>query len=132
MVHATEDPRTLAEAVLTLLGVAAQPEEDRMEGHFGNPITWVRYHLIGDDAAAALASIAARLKAPTKESLQRGLGERVDEHSALYLRFDKQRLVAGVLEEGTGDPVRVKVKPRGFLPRGGAEQFYARMLFGGI
>ena len=132
IVHATEDPQTLAKAVTTVLSVDAAPEEEQMEGHFGNAITRVRYHLTGEDAVAALGSIAARLPALTKDRLKRGLGELVDEHSALYLRFDKQRLVVGALEEGTDDPVRIRVKPRVFLLRGGAKDFYSKILFGGI
>jgi RNA binding exosome subunit len=131
IVHATEDAQTLAKAVSTLLSVDTTPEEEQMEGHFGNAITRVRYHLTGEEAAAALGSIVARLPTPTKDKLERGIGELMDEHSALYLRFDKQRLVAGTLEEGTGDPVRIKVKPRGFLLRGGAKEFYSKILFGG-
>jgi RNA binding exosome subunit len=130
IVHATEDPQTLAKAVKTLLSVDVVPEEERMEGHFGNAITRVRYHLTGEDAAAALGRIAAHLPAPTKDMLKRGIGELVDEHSALYLRFDKQRLVAGGLEEGTSDPVRIRVKPRVFLLRGSAKEFYSKILFG--
>jgi RNA binding exosome subunit len=132
IVHATEDPQTLAKAVSTMLSVDAVPEEERMEGHFGNVITRVKYHLTGDDAAAALGSIVAHLPAMTKGNLKRGIGELVDEHSTLYLRFDKQRLVVGTLERGTGDPVRVTVKPRVFLLRGGAKEFYSKILFGEI
>src|SRR5271157_67450 len=84
-VHATEDPETLANAVSSLLSVDARPEEERMEGHFGNPITWVRYNITGEDAAVALGRIATRLSALTKDRLERGIGELVDEHSALYL-----------------------------------------------
>jgi len=132
IVHATEDPQTLAKAVSTLLSVDAAPKVEQMEGHFGNAITRVRYHLMGKDAAAALGSIAAHLPALTEDRLKRGIGELVDEHSALYLRFDKQRLVVGALEEGTGDSVRIRVKPRVFLLRGGAEEFYSKILFGVI
>lgn len=131
IVHATEDPQTLAKAISTLLSVDAAPEEEHLEGHFGNAITRVRYHLTGEDAAAALGSIAAHLPELTKDRLKRGIGELVDEHSALYLRFDKQPLVVGTLEEGTGDPVRIRVKPRVFLLRGGAKEFYSKILLGG-
>jgi RNA binding exosome subunit len=131
IVHATEDPRTLAKAVSTLLSVDARPEEEEMKGHFGNAITRVWYRLTGEDAAAALGNIVANLPTLTKERLERSIGELVDEHFVLYLRFDKQRLVAGALEEGTGDPIRIKVKPRGFLLRGGAKEFYSKILFGG-
>ncbi len=131
IVHATEDPQTLSKAISTLLSADVVPEEERLEGHFGNAIARVRYHLAGEDAAAALGSIAAHLPALTKDTLKRDIGELVDERSALYLRFDKQRLVVGTLEQGTGDPVRIRVKPRAFLLRGGARELYSEILFGG-
>jgi RNA binding exosome subunit len=58
------------------------------------------------------------------------IASHVDEHSALFLRFDKQGLVAGSLRLGSADAVRVKVKPRGFIPKGGADAFYAGLLRG--
>jgi RNA binding exosome subunit len=131
ILHATEDPQTLTKAITSMLSVDAVPVEERLEGHFGNAITRVRYRFIGEDAAAALGSIAAHLPALTKDRLKGDIGELVDEHSALYLRFDKQSLVAGTLEEGTADPVRIRVKPRVFLLRGGAKEFYSKILFGG-
>ena len=53
----------------------------------------------------------------------------LDEHSSLFLRFDKQSLVKGRVALGSADVVRVKVKPRGFMMKGAATGFY-RKLFG--
>jgi len=130
-VHATEDPEIIAKAVLTLLSANAEPEEEKLEGHFGNTIIHVRYHLTGDDAALALSRVSVLLTTPTKERLKENIEELVDEHSALYLRLDKQCLIIGRLEEGRGDPIRIRVKPRGFLLRSGAKEFYSKSLFGG-
>lgn len=132
LVHATEDIAKLSEAVYAMLSVPSKPEEEKLEGHHGNPITRVRYHITGDEAALVLDRIAARLAGETKIVLRNDLEELLDEHSALYLRFDKQRLVQGALQEGTGDAVRVKVKLRGgHLARESAAEFYSRVLFGG-
>ncbi len=131
LLHATEDPKKLVAAVSALLAVEAEPEEDEMEGHFGNKITRVGYHLTGEDAGAAFSAIASRISAPLKKELKGRIAELIDEHSALFLRFDKQRLVSGSLEEGAGDPVKVKVKPRVFVLKGGAKEFYSQLLFGG-
>ena len=130
-VHATEDPVKLSAAVSSMLSVATSPDEERMEGHYGNPITRVRYHITGDAAAGVLEGIAARLGSDARSRMRRSLAELLDEHSDLYLRFDKQRLVEGSLEEGTGDAVRVKVKLRRYLVRGGVMEFYLRVLFSG-
>ncbi len=129
--HATEDPQKLGKAVSGLLSVNIPPETEEMEGHFGNKITGVRYRLTAGDASAAFSSIASKMQTSLKEELNRKIAELVDEHSVLFLRFDKQRLVSGSLEEGSGDSIRVKVKPRIFVLRGGASEFYSKMLFGG-
>jgi len=133
-VHATEDFMKLSEAVSAILSVTSTPVKERLEGHHGNPITRVRYHLTGNEAAMVLDRIATRLTGETKTTLRRNLEELLDEHSALYLRFDKQRLVQGSLQEGSGDAVRVKVKLRGggsYLARGNAAEFYSKVLFRG-
>lgn len=129
--HATEDPVTLTNAVSNLLSVDARPQEETMEGHFGNAITVVKYRLTGEDATLVLERIVNRLPVPTKIRLGRVIEDRVDEHYTLFLRFDKQHLVEGRLEEGTGDSIRIKVKPRGYLLREGAREFYSKVLFGG-
>jgi len=129
--HATEDSAKLSAAVSAMFSVTTQPNEERMEGHHGNPIILVRYHLTGDAAAGVLGRISAELGTETKQRMAKSLGGLLDEHSDLYLRFDKQRLVEGSLEEGTADPVRVRVKLRGYLVRGDIAEFYSRLLFGG-
>lgn len=131
LVHATEDSDKLMAAVSAALSIATPPDEERMEGHHGNPITRVRYHLTGDAAAGVLGQISAKLGEEAKHKVAGSLGESLDEHSDLYLRFDKQRLVEGILEEGTGDAIRVRVKLRGYMVRGRITEFYSRLLFGG-
>ena len=107
------------------------PEIDEMEGHFGNKILRVRFHMTGDDATRAFGRISARLPAQLKEELTKNIGAHLDDHSALFLRFDKQRLLTGSLAVGAADPVRVKVKARVFLVRGGAPEFYSKLLVEG-
>lgn len=128
LLHATEDQAKVSESVGRLLSVGAAPEVEELEGHFGNKIVRVRYHLTGAEASSAVASLAARMPAALKDELRDKVEEMVDEHSALFLRLNKQRLVEGVLEEGTEDPVRIRVKPRVFLLRGGAKEFYLGLL----
>ncbi len=131
LLHATEDPEKVRTAVAGLLSAVVHAETEEMEGHFGNKIARVRYHLTGSEAGTAVANLAALMPAPMKAEVSARLREMIDEHSALFLRLDKQRLVLGILEEGSLDPVRIKVKPRTFLLKGSAREFYARLLLGG-
>ena len=130
LVHATEDPDKLGRAVSTLLGSAAEPEAEKLEGHFGNVITRARLHLTGDEASGAFRSILETLPADLKKEIVSDLPSFLDEHGAFFLRLDKQKLVAGSAALGTGDAVRLKVKPRLFLVKGSAPKFYEQLIEG--
>ena len=127
-VHATEDRATITNSLSRILTGAVQPEEERMVGHFGNTIIHVRYHLSGEEGVGAVARIASLLSKDSKDKIMTELNHLIDEHNALYLRFDKQFLVSGRLEMGTEDPIRVKVKPRGFVLREDRLGFYKSIL----
>ncbi len=130
LVHATEDPPKVEAALEGLLGTQATPLFEKLEGHFGNEILRAKLHLTGDDASRAFERLVSRLPAGVRSELLANLSSYLDEHSALFLRFDKQSLVSGSVALGSADSVRVKVKPRGFMLKEGAASFYARLLGG--
>ena len=126
--HATEDGVKVGSAVSKLTGSEEPLEEEAMVGHFGNPITRVDLHLHGEEAAASLERLVTSLPAPLRASLAKEIDKHVDEHSSLFLRLDKQKLVQGQLAMGTGDVVRLKVKPRSFVMKGRAKDFFLGLL----
>lgn len=126
--HATEDPDKVRSAVAYLLGIESAPDEERLEGHFGNPIVRISFHLTGTEAEGAVRRIFAALPGEQSARLSSEMGSFLDERSALFLRLDKQMLVLGRLGLGGGDPVRVKVKPRLTQIKRGALEFYLRLL----
>jgi RNA binding exosome subunit len=130
LLHATEDPTKVADAVSGLLGVRTEPEEEVLEGHFGNRIEKIRLHLTGEEAGAAFASLVSKMPPGIKRELVGDLQKFLDEHSALFLRFDKQLLISGGFALASGDPVRIKVKPRIFMMKGGAASFYEHLIGG--
>jgi len=99
-----------------------------MEGHFGNSIRKVSLHLHGEDAATAFARVTGRMSGGLGKAVAGDIEALVDEHSSLYLRFDKQKLVLGEIALGYGDAVRLKVKPRAFLMHGHAKDFFLGQL----
>lgn len=113
-----------------MLGNTVKPVVERLEGHFGNEILSARIRLTGEEAAKAVHTAFASLSKDLKAELVANIDEYLDEHSALFLRLDKQRLVSGILALGSRDSVRFKVKPRLFLVRGGAAEFYAKLIGG--
>ena len=128
LIHQTEDPGKLERAVSALLGSSAKPELEELEGHFGNRIFHARVHLTGDDASAALGSLLRSLSAGPKKEILSDLASFLDEHNALFLRLDKQKLVSGRTALGSSDAVRVKVKPRLYLVKGSAVKFYEQLI----
>ena len=130
LVHATEDPGKMEEALSRLLGSETVPDLERLEGHFGNEILRARLHLTGDEAGQAFESLVSGIPQGVMKEVLGDLPSHLDEHSALFLRFDKQSLVSGSVALGSADAVRVKVKPRGFMMKGGAEGFFADLIGG--
>ncbi len=128
LIHATEDQQKVEGAIAKVLAIKAQPVVERLEGHFGNEILSVRLHIVGEEANLAFQVIVARLPKDLKAGLLANIGAFIDEHSSFFLRLDKQQLVAGTLASGSGDSVRLKMKPRLFLLKGGAAEFYARLI----
>ncbi|MDE1857659.1 MAG: hypothetical protein KGI26_01140 [Thaumarchaeota archaeon] len=131
LVHETEDQEKLGRAAAELVGAGSVPEAEPLEGHFSNKITRARIHIVGDEAESAARKIFEAMSKELRQEILSGIRAFVDEHSALYLRFDKQLLVQGTLALGSGDSVRVKVKPRLFQAKGSAPEFYGRLLEGG-
>jgi len=128
LVHATEDPDKLERAVSALIGFSAKPGLDLLEGHFGNRIMRARMHLTGEEASNALTSILESMAQGLKRGILSDLPAYLDEHNALFLRLDKQKLVEGSTALGSGDAVRLKIKPRLFLMKGSAPKFYEQLI----
>ena len=127
-IHATEDPEKVNFAVAKLLGTDATFESQDMAGHFGNAIREVGVHLHGVEAEDSLGRLVSSLPGSLREELVRDIDKLVDEHSSLFIRIDKQKLVEGELVRGSNDVVRIKVKPRGFVMKGKAREFFVGLL----
>ncbi len=125
-VHATEDEAKLIEAVSSFFSLR-KPDVEGLEGHFGNRISHVRYHVTRDKAARLFSQIASLLSGEETWRILGDRGRNIDEGGALYLRFNKQELLAGRLVLAENEPVRVKVKPTGYLKVDPAT-FYASRL----
>ena len=127
-IQATEDEERVKRTIERYLGIEQEPSEEPLEGHFGNRIVNVAWHLTGDAAWKCLLSTLKTLGKDERARLGAELGALVDEHGALYLRLDKQKLVGGSGVLTAADPVRIRVKPRGFMMGAEPHAFYRRLL----
>ncbi len=112
--HATEDERRVVEKVSSFFSLPT-PKIELLEGHFGNRIARVIYHVTGQEATALFSLIASKLSKDDAKKILDDRVKNVDEHGALYMRLSKQELMSKRLVQAEDDPVRVKVKPRGNL-----------------
>ena len=85
-------------------------------------------HLTGEEAAGAFKSVIGAIPHGLRREIASNIGLYMDEHSAIFLRLDKQGLVSGSIALRSGDSVRVKVKPRAFLLKEGGTEFYLEHL----
>ena len=130
-IQMTEDEEKVRRAVAQLLGGEFPEERQEAEGHFGNAIVWVRVHLTGDEAEAALRVVISRMEQEDRKAVLADLGGMVDERGALYIRLSKQvLLMRGSAVLASSDPVRVKVKPRPYVMKRDPKGFYTRLFEG--
>jgi RNA binding exosome subunit len=130
LVHATEDFTKIQKEVDKVLGAHAMPTQERMVGHFGNEIVRAEIQVTGETAWAACRTLFSKMGAEQKKEIGDNLTQFLDEHSSMFLRFDKQALITGSLQLGSVDSLRVKIKPRKFSMKGSAVSFYADLLKG--
>jgi RNA binding exosome subunit len=128
LVHSTEDQQKLSRGVEGTLKMDVRGNAEELEGHHGNRIVKVSYRMTGEWASSFFANLASSLPKEAKRELSRDIEGMMDEHSTLYLRLDKQSLVSGRLALGGAESVRLRVKPKLFLLRGGAAEFYREAL----
>ena len=127
-VQSTEDEDKVRANVQRYLGLEQSPEEEALEGHFGNRILHVRWHLTGEEAWNCFMTLISLLGDDGRTRLLADLAAHLDEHRALYVRLDKQALMGGAGVISDADPVRIRIKPRSFMMRGPPEAFYGRLM----
>lgn len=127
-IQSTEDEERVKAQIQRCLGLVQGREEEALEGHFGNRILHVSWHLIGEEAWDCFQAILTLLGESGREELLESLTAHLDEHRALYVRLSKQALMSGGGVISDTDPVRIRVKPRSFTIRGPPESFYERLM----
>lgn len=111
-IHGTEDEERVVNGVCENLGVRREMlREERLEGHFKNPIVSVKASLQGREAEELVKRILSKLDEESRVKLKANLEDFVDKKGKLYLRLDKQDLLGGRLRLCEQDPVRLVVKP---------------------
>jgi len=128
LLHATEDEPRVIETIQSALSISLAPAVEVLEGHFGNRIVHVKFHGTGEEAKRLFRQLSSMLSRQDKGAILEGIDGNLDEHGALYLRFNRQELLSGRLVVSREDPLRVRVKPRAHSMKGDPAEFYKRMM----
>ncbi|RLF15487.1 MAG: hypothetical protein DRJ66_04350 [Thermoprotei archaeon] len=109
-VHATESRSKVVRALLSLIPESLHPiikiVEDKVKGHYGNPIRILRIMIQGGkNAEATVRYLASRLSEDDKKLLSSTFENRISADGKLYLRFDKQYASFGELRLALSEDV---------------------------
>jgi RNA binding exosome subunit len=114
--HATEDPNKVLKAIKFILPTDyvddVEFKKRTLKGHYGNPIGLLETTLEkGDIIGAFMENLSSNLNKVDKITLFDGV-EHHTENGSLYIRFDKQAALDGLLRLCASDPIRVQIRFR--------------------
>ena len=94
LAHATEDLGKVLKSLMNLVGEEIFSEvefsREKLEGHYGNPITLVKAKIYSkSQARKILQNIFSRLNKTDKDRLLDEVEDRVDENGNFHFRLDK-------------------------------------------
>lgn len=124
--HATEDQQKVQNVIQNLISTIETPQllvfqKTTCTGHYGNPIILFTAKLDDKEVlSAVLDRIGNNLSSLDKEELDRSLNLHL-EKTNLYLRFDKQSALQGVVKFSQVDPIRLRIHFRNQTPQQIAE-----------
>lgn len=112
VLHATEDENYVLRSASETFSISKDRfRVKRLDGHWGNPITYLLALLDGREAWAAALKISQSLDALEKVQLKESLDSLVDEKGNMYIRIDKQDMCRGKIRLSELDSVRIKFRP---------------------
>ncbi len=118
--YATEDETKVERALRNAIPsdvAGVKFSSQSLTGHFRDPITVITAEIRRDkDATRVFQATVRALPTLDRHRLIEEIGDRTDKAGNLYLRLDKQRVLAGVETLNDVDPVRIKFRFR--VPHG--------------
>ncbi|MHB1908317.1 MAG: RNA-binding domain-containing protein [Nitrososphaerales archaeon] len=112
LIHSTEDELRLIHDVSNAFQIdEGEIEVSSLEGHFGNELKFAKAHITGKRASEISISTISGAPSSERKTAASILETLIDEHDALYLRVDRQKLPSISLQ-GEEEPIRLKLKPK--------------------
>lgn len=115
LAHATEDLGKVLKSLMNLVGEDVFDEveflRERLEGHYGNPITLVKAKIYSkSQTRKILRNIFSKLSETDKSRLLDEVESRVDEDGNFHFRLDKQKAYLGKIRLGNIDSIHFQVR----------------------
>ncbi|MCE2508171.1 MAG: hypothetical protein J4G04_02555 [Nitrosopumilaceae archaeon] len=124
--HATEDEARIVRSLAE--GLCIRPDSldtRRSEGHYGNTITTISASLRKREARDVLKRLRETLPGADLDHIRETLPSRMGD-STLYVRLDKQEMVAGRVRLSDSGAVRIRITAPSY--DGHPEDVHARLL----
>ncbi len=121
IIHATEDPEKVAEAIrnLSLGGMPLGPTLNRAKGHHGNEIVTMVFTIRNaKNVEGFLRNTWKGLSQLDRTEVHSSLTSRIDNAGTLFLRIDKQEALKGRIRLQDTDPIKIAISFRTISPKG--------------
>ena len=129
IIHATEDPEKVAQAIrnLSLGEIPVGSTVNRAKGHHGNEIVTMVFTIRNaKNVESFLRNIWNGLSQLDRTEVHSSLASRIDNAGTLFLRIDKQEALKGRIRLQDKDPIKIAISFRTLSPNYGKCNFRPR------
>jgi hypothetical protein len=109
LIHATEDKKKIFDSFLEIFDVKKEEfSEEKLIGHFGNPILLLKAKLAKKRAEQFIKKIIAKISQVQMEEFLKDI-EMYFEDSSLYMRIGKQEVVRKLINLQQNNAIKIKI-----------------------
>ena len=109
IIHATEDAKKILESIYELFEIKQEEfVQERLTGHFGNPILMMRAKLGKNRAKVFIKKLFAKVSKSQKEDFLQNI-EIYFEDSSLFIRVSKEDIIRKLISLQQNDALKIKI-----------------------
>jgi len=109
IIHATEDRKKILDSILEMFKISGDAfAEEKLVGHFGNPILLLKTKLTNNDAQEFLRKTISKISKVQLNDFFDNLNMHIEE-SSLFLRISKQDIIRKTINIQQNDAMKIKI-----------------------
>ena len=109
IIHATEDRKKILDSILEMFKISGDAfAEEKLVGHFGNPILLLKTKLTNNDAQEFLRKTISKISKVQLNDFFDNLNMNIEE-SSLFLRISKQDIIRKTINIQQNDAMKIKI-----------------------